>query len=53
MISRVVELLTKAQSMQNKHSGKRGQEKLFKVLYGLCDNKGRGIIQSKMLVCFF
>lgn len=51
MISRVVELLTKAQSMQNKHSGKRGQEKLFKVLYGLCD-KGHGIIQSKMLVCF-
>lgn len=24
----------KAQSMQNKHSGKRGQENCFKVLYG-------------------
>lgn len=42
MFSRAIQLLTKARSMQKKNIQARevGEKKLFKVLYGLCDNKG-------------
>lgn len=42
MFSRAIQLLTKAQSMQKKNIQARrlGRKELFKVLYGLCDNKG-------------
>lgn len=43
MFSRAIQLLTKARSMQKKNIQAREvgkKKKLFKVLYGFCDNKG-------------